>query len=506
MNIISLGHSCFVLEIEGNRSDPVRILADPWITDHVIGDASGRFPRIRIDHERMPQIDAIYLSHSHTDHLDPYSLIQLHNKLLEPPKLLLPISLAYLEPLFIEFLPDWERIWLPEGEPIDLFGLEISAFFNLETRATNEDDVMILMVRNGQEVFVSESDALLPFADLEARESIAGLFAEVEETDQLPTRVFLTTRNELEATMASLRARGEEERREAAAESAGQTLEEIEAIFAPAGGELVAPWDMPGIVRLVIGQGIAFPGEIDADWNRVLFPISLEDRVRFEHQVAQGHGYDLPIEALTGGEAVSVVDGIVRDISVDWFYAIDQESDRAFDPSIDRSEDDFPIAPLFDGVRDTSSQRIRILEVLNGRFLPWWIGSRNPPVEHILAQSGGEYRIRVRYGVSEDYRVEDYIATHRSLRFCATETHEDPEQIDEEYWANDLEDYLDGRADDFSTFCRRPPGGHSTRLWDCLGMPYLNDDLVERKLRLHFERASRGESGEAWVLALWNEG
>jgi len=506
MRIHSLGHSCFLVEIAGNRPEPVRILADPWLGDHVVGDLCGRFPRIRIDWERLPAIDAVYISHSHTDHLDPYSLIQLRESLAEPPLLLLPASLRYLEPLFEEHLGGWPRHFLGEDEPIDLDGVEVSALFNLETRATNEDDVMVLVVRSGSEVLVSESDALLPFSDPEARECIASLFLEVgdgEGDGDAPSRVFLTTRNELAATMASLRALSPEERRAAASESAEGTLAEIDSIFAPAGGEVEAPWDLPGMVRLIIGQGIAWPQQIDPDWNRVLFPISLGDRAAFERQVAASCGYDLPIEALHGGESVRIEGGVVRRGKVPWLETLDREEERRFDPSLDLYESVLPVAPLRDGERDTAAQRTRILEVLNTRFLPWWIGARNPPVEHLLARGEGEYRIRVRFGPARDPVIEDFVAGFERLRFAPAEPTGDPQRIDEEYWANDLEDYLDGLADDFSTFCRRPPGGHATRLWDSLGMPYLNDDLVARKHAHHFRRAERGLSAEEWVLAFW---
>ncbi len=507
MKIMSLGHSCFLVEITGDRPEPVRILADPWITDHVIGDLCGRFPRIRIDFDRLPAIDAIYLSHSHTDHCDPYSLLELRQKLPNSPTLLLPVSIAYLEPLFEEYLPDWPRQWLSEGEAIDLDGVEVSALFNLENAATNEDDVMILVVRNETEILVSESDALLPFHDPDARECIASLFLELDDEESTPSRVFLTTRNELAATMASLRALTPEARHEAAAESASATLTEIEGILAPVedemGGVLAAPWDLPGAVRLIIGQGIAAPQDFDAEWNRVLFPISLRDRARFEQQVAEDYEYELPIEAMAGGEQVEIVAGKITRSEITWLTALDAEEDRTFDPTLEKAETEFAIAPLIDGPRDLDSQRNRILEILNGRFLPWWVGARNPPVEHVLSQVGGEYRIRVRYGTTAEHAAEDYVASFQRLRFTPAPLTDDPEEIQEEYWGNDLEDYLDGRADDFSTFCRRPPGGSLTRVWDSLGMPYLNDDLVAKKMRFHFERAAAGKTGGDWVLPIW---
>lgn len=503
MKITALGHSCFLVEIAGDRPEPVRILVDPWITDHVVGDLCGRFPRIRIDFDALPPIDAVYLSHSHTDHFDPYSLLELRDGLPAAPRLLLPISCAYLEEVLDDYLPEWPRTVLAEAEPIVIEGVEISALFNLAARATNEDDVMILVVRNAHEVLVSESDALLPFAEPDARELIASLFMGLDDDAGPPSRVFITTKNELGATMRSLRATDAEGRRAVAAESAAETMEEIEGILAPASGEIAAPWDLPGAVRLVIGQGIAVPHEVDPEWNRVLFPISLADRVRFEQQSAAAHGYDFPIEAMSAGDAFEIRGGAIERDTAGFLEVLDQEGDRAFDPTIDRTEEEFPVSPLRDDPRDLGIQRELVREVLMNRFFPWWIGARNPPVEHVLAATGGEYRIRIRYGTSSDFEFGDYAIGFGSVRFTVVDPVDDVNAVHEEYWANDIEDYLTGRADDFSTFCRRPPGGRATHVWDCLGMPYLNDDLVARKHRHHFARAASGKTAADWVLGVW---
>ena len=35
--------------------------------------------------------------------------------------------------------------------------------------------------------------------------------------------------------------------------------------------------------------------------------------------------------------------------------------------------------------------------------------------------------------------------------------------------------------------------------------PFLNQDLIEAKLRLHFERAAAGETAESWVEPFYGE-
>ena len=50
MDITALGHSCVLLGFEDvETGESTRILVDPWLSDHAVGDAMGRFPRLRFD-------------------------------------------------------------------------------------------------------------------------------------------------------------------------------------------------------------------------------------------------------------------------------------------------------------------------------------------------------------------------------------------------------------------------------------------------------------------------
>ncbi len=61
-----------------------------------------RSVRVELDPEKIATIDAIYISHSHTDHLDPYTLTEIYKH--GSPILMIPFTLAYLAPLFREYL------------------------------------------------------------------------------------------------------------------------------------------------------------------------------------------------------------------------------------------------------------------------------------------------------------------------------------------------------------------------------------------------------------------
>ena len=69
-----------------------------------------RSVKIRLDPDKLVTLDAIYISHAHTDHLDPYTLFEIYQH--ANPLLILPVTLTYLEPIFREFLPSAPIHWL----------------------------------------------------------------------------------------------------------------------------------------------------------------------------------------------------------------------------------------------------------------------------------------------------------------------------------------------------------------------------------------------------------
>ncbi len=500
MRVVGLGHSSYLLEMapQGagnppeNTENPVRILADPWIDDFLVGDLLGRFPRIRLNPEFLNGIHGVFISHSHTDHLCPYSLIDLWKQFDRAPTLILPQSLLYLDELFEEFLVDSPRIFLKESEPVDFFGLEITGKFNPETQATNEDDVMILIAKNGTESFLAESDALLPFYHPEARELITS-WLDLETVD---CSCFLTIKNQGDATMQMLSCSNLDQREERLSAALAGTYQEIEEIFTPFDGLEQDLWAAPHLVRLIGGQGIGYPCGWEKQWNHVLFPIRIEDRVRMEEEVAEQSGYSTPIEELKAGWNYEISTGGKLNSNLEaGVDVIDPEEDRKFKPDLEIF-DDFPVAPLRNEARDQQTQLKLIENCLNTRFLPHLVGERRPPVEHLLANHQGEYRIRIRLGSRDEYSDRDFLLTFKSFRFQLNEIQGEAQ---EHYWANDLEDFLKGDCDEFSLFTRHPIGGTAQRLWSTLGLPYLNQDLIHQKLKLHFQKASSGETAADWV-------
>ncbi|MCA9566722.1 MAG: MBL fold metallo-hydrolase [Myxococcales bacterium] len=488
MQITALGHSCVLLDLDGEQ--PTRILVDPWLSDHAVGDGMGRFPRVRFAAEDLAP-HAVYLTHGHCDHLDPYTLVRLWRELEHPPVLILPATLALLVPVFREHLPGVRILVLQPHEPVIFRGVELLGFYDVSPVPTNEDDVMVLVVTNGDERVLVEADANLSLDDPELRAFVSHLMREPGITSS----VFLTTENELTATLASRSCRTLEDREALVDQARDELLEAVHALYAPV-DDPDDLWQGEHVVRLIHGQGLTAPHELDPRWQHILFPVRIEHRVREERAAAEAYGCRHTIDALTVGAVHRVEGGRVVDRTPEpALTLLDAEEARTYDPDL-AFFPELPCAPIRGGERDVEAQRTRIEAVLNGRFLPYLAGSRQPPLIHLLAAYGGSYTVRVVFG---DEPV-DFTLGFGAHGFVAGEPGGEPQEA---WWADDLEDFLDGRCDAFSGFCREPFPDVESRLWACLGMPLLDGDLLLKRTALHFERASAGLSPESWVLPLY---
>ncbi len=113
----------------------------------------------------------------------------------------------------------------------------------------------------------------------------------------------------------------------------------------------------------------------------------------------------------------------------------------------------------------------------------------------LIANRDGAYRIQFKVN-TEDLIIFEYsfASSEFTQVLYAPNMH-----IDEDYWLYDILDYLDGRQELYSNFWHQLDPKRIYRLWTCLGADYMNNDLVIAKYRLHFERATRGETANEWV-------
>ncbi len=158
MRVTYYGQACTLIEAAGRT-----ILTDPWLTEgayfgtwyhtHVLAEADVTPATIRKD------LDYIFLSHEHEDHLDPATLRAF------PPDI--PILICrFPTPKFRRYLESLGRRDIREcesGVPIDLGdGLEVTIFGS----AQYANDAAILVSAEGFTVF-NETDCKLSYQNLE---------------------------------------------------------------------------------------------------------------------------------------------------------------------------------------------------------------------------------------------------------------------------------------------------------------------------------------------------
>lgn len=497
MQITALGHSCVLLDFHHDHGGHTRILVDPWLTDHATGDAMGRFPRLRFEIEALGRVDAVFLSHAHCDHLDPYTLVRLWRELADPPVLLLPVSLAFLVPIFEAHLDPLDLRLIAPHEPLPFGGVELVGVYDVGLEPNNEDDVMVLVVCHGAERVLVEVDARLSLEHPGFRAYLHDLLCGPD----VASAVFLTTENELTGTLDG-RACATPEHRQAVADYAlDEMVASVEALYHPVDDDDL--WASDRLIRLIHGQGLAAPHELDPRWQHVLFPVRIDDRVRVERAVAGGHGHRHTIDRLTDGHTHTIEAGrVVARSPAEGLELLDHEDQRTYEPESDYVPD-LPCAPVRADARDIDAQRARIRALLDHRFGPYLHGVRRPPVLHLLAAYGGTYRIRVHYGSGSTAQTWDYALGFAAPVFTESLPDDDPQ---EEYWANDLDDFLDGRCDEFTGFCRTQLPAEAMRLWTHLATPLLHADLVAKRVALHFDRASQGLGPGDYVLPLYGVG
>ena len=103
MLVYPLGHTEFGIEINNKQGESIKILVDAWLSDYTFGDLMERTPRIKLDSEKIKMLDVMFLSHAHCDHFDPYTLVPIFQ--IANPLMIIPETLAYLEPVVREYIP-----------------------------------------------------------------------------------------------------------------------------------------------------------------------------------------------------------------------------------------------------------------------------------------------------------------------------------------------------------------------------------------------------------------
>lgn len=488
MKLVSPGHSEVFLEMRNADGKTIRILLDAWLSDFAFGDLLARNP-YSIDLKTIPELHAVYISHTHCDHLDPYTLVPLFA--LQNPILLLPETAEFLRSLIQKHLPRAQIHILRHAKTERLLGLELTAFAFPSTYLTNEEDVMPLCITAANEAVFFEADTALP-DDPETHEAVARAMKTAKD------RVFLSTRNELEALYASYDARSADDRKRALSAYKAKRQQELAWEYERyAELDLVCSFDRPA-VRVLVGQGMVLPPEIDSNATKLSAPFPLNDVLVMERTRAREAGFtQLHFEALKPGTELVIENAgqarpDIRTGKASWPTA------KSHPVTFENATAPVPLpkpAPLRSDPRNPVELRAKILALLNHRFLPYQTYHREEPLKKLLAES--PYVIRVRFGNAAENTVTDFGMDFGKIQF--EELEPASRKYNEIYWANDLDDFMAGVQDQFSTTLHHFEPGTALRLWTMMGMPFLNSDFVKNKIELHFEKATRGLTVNDWM-------
>jgi len=186
-----------------------------------------RNPMIKIDYSKLPKIDAIFLSHGHCGHIDPYTLInytliEMYQNIAPRPLLLIPETIEFLIPLFKKYLPKQKIKILKNKEIFDLNWIEIQGIIFENNYITNEDDVMTLAISNDEELLYTDVDTLPPES-----EKATSLLYDVFTRKNYKEALYIPTRNKLEWNFKILEAKNVKERKKIAEEYIELRKEEI---------------------------------------------------------------------------------------------------------------------------------------------------------------------------------------------------------------------------------------------------------------------------------------
>lgn len=494
MIITPLWHTEFLIDIANSDNQNVRILVDSWLSDVVIWDLMERTPRIELDPTTFASIDAIYISHSHTDHLDPYTLVEIYQH--ATPLLILPYTLRYLESVFAEFLPNAPIHFLHPKAPYILKWVEITGYMFAQGDITNEDDVMMLAVANSHELLFAEIDTVPDEYDEVVQNELFRIF----DRKEYQTRIYLSSRNELEWQLRWYDY-DEKRRKSFRAEFIAGKKEEMRDRYEKFEYEEYADlpniYTLPGFVRGFIGQGLQYPVSLSQSLSELsIFP--LDEIMSMEIDIARSFGYDFSQRALLPGRQYRVENGTIEQGRkecpigkiIRWVNqsTVPNDEKRVFASG--------PLLPRELSTSEIEEASQRILHILNTRFLPYWSASPVASLRSALLSSpDGIYRIECKMEWSSSLIFEYSFAQTGFVQVTSS-----PDmRIDEEYWFLDILDFLEWRQELYSNFWHTLTRKRIYRFWTCLGANFMNHDLVIAKYRFHFDRASRGENVREWV-------
>ncbi len=490
MKIHYLGHSEFVIELKNALWETVKILSDSWLTNYALWDMMARYPKIEIDYEKF-DIDAIFISHSHSDHLDPYALVKIYEHIKPRPLLLIPETLEFLVPLFEKYLPKQKIQILKSWINFSFKWIDITGIIFENDYLTNEDDVMTLAISNDTELFFTDVDTVPP----ENEESINMLY-DLFTAKNYEQALYLSTRNELPGNFRVLEAKSKEERKKIHKEYLEQRIEEIEYNYYRFEEDFMECSDiqeLPYFMKWVIGQGIIHP---NPEFLKLRI-LKLKEEAELEKKAAKKYGRNFPITHFEPWKTYTIEKRkfeITGNIS--FIKSIDMPNPET-NLDCEVFKEDIS-GPLDERKWNYKAQEQKILEMLNNKFLPYRMANSEDNLKNaILHSKNHKYVVKIRYGNSNEYFERNYFYSFGSIRF--EEERGKHEGFNEDYWANDLEDFLEWSQELYTNFWHKLTPKKTYRVWTMLWANFINNDILYKKFSFHFKRASLGKTVDSFV-------
>ncbi len=499
MKIDYLGHSEFLVTIENSSWKKIKILSDSWLSDYVFWDFMERNPMIKIDYSKLWNIDAIFLSHSHSDHIDPYTLLEIYKKIIPRPILIIPETIEYLVPLFKQYLPKQKIKILKNKEIFNLDWIDIQWIIFENNYITNEDDVMTLAISNEEELLFTDVDTVPPETQ-EATDILYDIFTRKNYNSAL----YISTRNELEWNFKILEAKTYEQRQKIKEEYLEKRKEEIAYNYERFEYDYLAEssdiQELPNFMKAFIWQWIVYPTRVNPDFLKLRI-LTLKEEEELEKKIAYDYWFNYPIKSFVAWKSYEIKNRKFIEL---WDIKFLQEI-KYSNPETDLKTPVFleeRFWPLNNVKRNPKAQENIILNLLNTRFLPYRLANTEDPLKNaILNSPNHKYVIRINYWIKEDNFPKNYYYDFSSFEF--KEEKAEHKHYNEDYWANDIEDFFNWRQELYSNFLHNLNPKKTYRFWTCLWANFLNNDLIYKKFDFHFKRAIMGKKVNSFVLKKW---
>ncbi len=509
MKIDYLGHSEMLINIENSNWENVKILSDTWLSDWSVADLMQRNPIVNIDYDKLENIDAVFISHSHMDHLDSYSLIDIFSKLKNKPILLLPETLEDFSDLLKNEL-DCEIKILKNKETIQIKWINIQWVIFPDYMNTNEADVMTLCIWNDEEIMFTEIDIVPP----DTEEWIAYIYQLFTQKD-FKTRLYISTRNELEGnlTIIDLKpSQREEFAQEYKERRVGEMYNHYNNIFA-----LEEEWvsaniyALPWFAKAFIGQGIIFPAKEFGCEGLKLQIMSLEENAELEKSISEDFGFNFPTYALNQiekNEKTCAHNWLGRYVFTNWelkkvekipyltwtYYKTEQDLKTYYTRELKN-------APILKEKIDMEQWLNLVQDYLNNKFLPYQLWRIDANLKNLALETNGEYIIKIN---SYDFENEKII---NRWYFKFTLWHpifvyekQEPTNYNETYFIEDLYNFIQWNVELYSNFWQYLEPWTNIYLWECLWADFLNNNILHNKFLIHFKLAKEWVSPEKFVL------